>query len=115
MRKVNGRAAYAPVFGNMTGTQFALSYASKISGSNTWTGNTPFHLINALKEYYTISHECKQYIGLTIDWDYEKQEIHISIPGYIEDALTRFKHYRPRAPQDQPQTHIPPNYGATRQ
>ena len=73
--------------------------------------------MNALKEDYTISQDWKgtQYIGLTIDWGYEKQEVHISIPGYIEDALTRFKRARPRTPQDQPHPHVPPNYGATRQ
>ena len=37
------------------------------------------------------------------------------MPGYIEDALTGFKHGRPRTPQDQPHPHVPPNYGATRQ
>ena len=37
------------------------------------------------------------------------------MPGYIEDALTRFKHARPRTPQDQPHPQVPPNYSATRQ
>ena len=75
------------------------------------------HLMNTLKEDYTISQDWEgtQYIGLTIDWDYEKQEVHISMPGYIEDALTRFKHARPRTPQDQPHPHVTPNYGATQQ
>ena len=41
--------------------------------------------------------------------------MHISIPGYIEDALTRFKHARPQTPQDQPHPHVPTNYGATQQ
>ena len=73
--------------------------------------------MNTLKEDYTISHDWagKRYIGLTIDWDYEKQEVYISMPGYIEDALTRVKHARPRTPQDQPHPRVPPNYGATRQ
>ena len=50
--------------------------------------------MNALKEDHTISHDWagKRYMGLTIDKDYEKQEVRISMPGYIEDALTRFKH-----------------------
>ena len=75
------------------------------------------HLMNALKEDYTISQEWAGtgYIGITIDCDYEKQEVHISMPGYIEDALTRFKHARPRTPQYQPHPHAPPNYSVTRQ
>ena len=73
--------------------------------------------MNALKEDYTISQEWAgtRYVGLTIDWDYGKQEVHISMPGYIEDALTRFKHARPQTPQDQPHPHLPPNYSAARQ
>ena len=53
--------------------------------------------MNALKEDYTISHDWAgtQYIRITIDWDYEKQEVHISMPGYIEDELTRFKNSHP--------------------
>ena len=73
--------------------------------------------MSAPKEDHTISHGWvgKRYIGLTIDWDYEKQEFHISMPGYIEDVLTRFKHAHPRTPKDQPHPNIPPNYGVTRQ
>ena len=54
--------------------------------------------MNSLKEDYTIFHDWagKQYICITIDWDYEKQDVYISVPGYIEDALTHFKHARPR-------------------
>ena len=75
------------------------------------------HLMNALKEDYTISHGWagKRYTGLAIDRDYEKQEVHISMPGYTEDVLTRFKQARPRTPQDQPHPHVPQNYCATRQ
>ena len=37
------------------------------------------------------------------------------MPGYIEDVLMRFKHARPRTPQDQPHPHVSSNYSATRQ
>ena len=79
MQKVTGRAASAPVFGNITGAQFCLAWVKYMDKQHAG------HLMNALKEDYTISHDWtgKQYIGLTIDWDYEKQEVHISIPGYI--------------------------------
>ena len=58
------------------------------------------HLMDALKEDYTISHDWAgtRYIGLTIDLDYKKQEVHISMPGYIEDTLTSSKHAHPRTP-----------------
>ena len=73
--------------------------------------------MQALEEDYAISHEWegKRYIGLTIDWDYDKREVHISMPEYIQDALTRFHHSKPMKPQDQPHPHIPPKYGAKQQ
>ena len=37
------------------------------------------------------------------------------MPGYIEDALTQFKHSHLQTPQDQTHPHIPPNYGAAQQ
>ena len=75
------------------------------------------HLMQALQEEYTIKWEWegKRYIGLTIDWDYEKKEVHISMPNYIKEALTRFHHTKPKRPQDQPHPHSPPNYGAKQQ
>ena len=51
-------------------------------------------------------------IASVIDWDYEGGEVHISMPDYIDEAFTRFKHLRPRHPQDQPHPHVPPNFGA---
>ena len=47
-----------------------------------------------------------------IDWDYKKGDVHISMPGYVEQALVRFKHQRPLKPQHQPYPHVPPKYGA---
>ena len=75
------------------------------------------HLMDALKQDYAISHEWEgtRYLGLTIDWDYDGGEVHISMPDYIKEALTRFKHLQPRHPQDQPHPHVPPNYGAKQQ
>ena len=40
IQKITGRAASAPVFGNMTGAQFSSAYAWTIPGLNMWTGNT---------------------------------------------------------------------------
>jgi len=72
------------------------------------------HLMQAIENNYTISHEWegRRYIGLTIDWDYDNKQVHISMPEYIQEALTRFNHPRPKRPQDQPHPHVPPKYGA---
>ncbi len=48
-----------------------------------------------------------------MDWDYKRQEVHISMPGYIEKALARFGHQIPKHPQHQLHKHTIPTYGAT--
>ena len=50
-----------------------------------------------------------------IDWDYKKGDFHISMPGYVEQSLLRFKHQLPLKPQHQPYPHVPPKYGAKQQ
>jgi hypothetical protein len=46
----------------------------------------------SLKEHYQIEEDWggTRYIGLTVDWDYKRHEVHISVPGYVEKALTCF-------------------------
>ena len=68
------------------------------------------HLIAVLKEHYTISQEWNgaRYLGIDIDWDYINREIHISMLSCVQDSLTRFRHSRPRKPQDQPHPHVKP-------
>ncbi|EJK62785.1 hypothetical protein THAOC_16591 [Thalassiosira oceanica] len=56
-----------------------------------------------------------KYIGITLDWDYEKRHVHLSMPGYGAKALTRFQHPAPSTRQDSPHPHTPPNYGAKQQ
>jgi hypothetical protein len=56
------------------------------------------HLISILKEHYKLSEDWKgtKFIGLTLKWDYSGRKVHISMPGYIDDALTHFHHERPK-------------------
>jgi hypothetical protein len=71
------------------------------------------HLLAAINEHY----ECKadwngsRYLGLTLDWDYENKEVHLSMPGYVAEALHRFQHPPPTKPQHQPHKHTVPTYG----
>ena len=73
--------------------------------------------MDALKENYTISvdWEGEKYVGLKLDWDYDKREVHMSMPGYVVRALKRFGHDKPRRRQDQPHEHTPPSYGNKQQ
>ncbi len=73
------------------------------------------HLISSLSQDYTINTDWERtrYLGLTLDWDYSQRKVHLSMPGYIENALIRFGHNRPDKPQMQPYPHTTPTYGAT--
>ncbi len=75
------------------------------------------HLLYILKEHYEISKDWSgtKFIGLTLDWDYCGCKVHISMPSYIDKALTQFQHERPKRPQNSPHKHIAPNYGAKAQ
>jgi hypothetical protein len=72
------------------------------------------HLVSVIDKHYdfTTDWEGKRYLGLTLDWEYAKRKVHLSMPGYLPDALARFKKERPTKPQPQPHAHTPPNYGA---
>ena len=52
------------------------------------------HLVAALKETYDIEVDEKgeKYVGISLDWDYENGEVHLSMPGYVSEALARFRH-----------------------
>ncbi len=56
-----------------------------------------------------------RFCGLFMDWDYDNHEVHVSIPGYINNALKRFKHTTPDKPQHQPYPHNPKQYGQKQQ
>jgi hypothetical protein len=73
------------------------------------------HLMSIMKQDYTIdtNWEGMQYLRLTLDWDYTKRKVHLSMPGYIENALIRFGHEPPDKPQMQPYPHTTSTYGMT--
>ena len=72
------------------------------------------HLIFALKETCEIEvdMEGEKYIGISLDWDYKKGEVHPLMPGYVSEALSRFKHIWSAKSKDQPYAYVVPNYGA---
>ena len=71
------------------------------------------HLLSALRNIYTVTvdkHSTK-YLGLTIDWHYNKGYVEISMPEYIEKALHRFQHQLPKRKQHSPHVWQAPKYG----
>ena len=49
---------------------------------------------------------------MTLDWDYEKHKVRISMLECVVEALIRFRSDAPKKTQDQPYPHIKPKYGA---
>jgi hypothetical protein len=75
------------------------------------------HLINVLRKDYiiTVDREATKYIGLTIEWDYDDGKVHIHMPGYLDKAMTRFKHKIPLKIQKSPHRHINIKYVSKKQ
>ena len=71
------------------------------------------HLLNCLRQIYAISvgWSGKNYIGLTLNWDYKKRKVTISMPKYIDNVLLRFQHKKPTRKQNSPHEWTPPMYG----
>jgi hypothetical protein len=71
------------------------------------------HLLNALRDNYKISVDWAgtNYCGLVIKWDYAKQHVDVSMPGYVANTLARLQHRRPARPQYAPHQWTQPAYG----
>ena len=54
----------------------------------------------------------KQYIGIHLDWDYDKRELVCSMDGYVENALREFTHTPPKQHFNGPSKIVRPDYGA---
>ncbi len=74
------------------------------------------HLKNALKEHYklTCNWTGKRYTRKTLDWDYNKRQVHLSMPNYMQKALKQFQHKAGKL-QHAPYQSAPIQYGAKKQ
>ncbi len=52
------------------------------------------HLKKVLKLHYKLTCDWTgtRYIGITLDWDYKKRQVHLSMPNYVKKALKQFQH-----------------------
>jgi hypothetical protein len=75
------------------------------------------HLQRVLEEHYKVSADWtgNRYIGITMDWDYDRRKVHLSMPGYKDKALRQFQHQKPPEPQHSPFECATINYGAKKQ
>ncbi|MGV7235206.1 MAG: hypothetical protein ACQ9ET_03015, partial [Nitrosomonadaceae bacterium] len=75
------------------------------------------HLKSVLEEHYKITEDWtgSRYIGLTLDWDYARGQVHLSMPGYVAKALKQFQYKWDGTKQDAPFPSAPIQYGAKQQ
>jgi hypothetical protein len=95
---------WRPISFTLVVNNFGMKYVDK---------NNVEHLMSILKQDYTMdtNWEGTQYLGLTLNWDYTKRKVHLSMPVYIENTLICFSHESPDKPQTQPYPHTTPTYG----
>jgi hypothetical protein len=72
------------------------------------------HLINALKEHYTIAINMTGclFCGFHPTWNYTLGHIDCHMPGYINKALTKYQYPKPVSPQHAPYKAALIQYGA---
>ena len=76
------------------------------------------HLLNILRAHYpAVSTDWKGelYCGIKLNWNYEKGYVDISMPGYIQKVLKKFKHEMPAKPQYAPYPVQPRKFGKASQ
>ena len=71
-------------------------------------------IILVLKEHCELSEDWggTKYCEVVFNWDYEKREVHLSIPDYVKKALVRFQHQLQEKPEHQLYEHAIPAYGS---
>jgi hypothetical protein len=74
-------------------------------------------LLNILKKYHGVQFNMagNKLAGIAIKWDYPGKCCQISMPGYIDNLLIKFKHPRPSKPRLSPYACLPISYGTKTQ
>ena len=69
---------------------FGIKYASQEDAD---------HLISSIRKHFkcSVDWEGKNYLGLTLNWNYTKRYVDVSMPGYIKAALNKFQWTRSKA------------------
>jgi hypothetical protein len=72
------------------------------------------HLVNALKEHYTVAVNMtgSLFRGIHLTWNHLLGHVDCHMPGYINKALTKYQHSKPVFLQHAPYKAAPIQYGA---
>ena len=82
-------------------------------GVKYFTPTDAHHLINAIKTNYecTIDWTGSLYVGINLQWNYEKRYVDASMNGFVKRALKKYNHPPPKRPQHSPHEWTQPVYG----
>ena len=71
------------------------------------------HLMTSIRKHFkcTVDWTGKNYLGLTLDWNYIQRYVDLSMPGYVPRARLKFQHKMPKKPQYSPHPWQQPVYG----
>ena len=85
-------------------------------GINYTNPDHAHHLVDNLKKYYTVYIDWGgvNYCGFTLDWNYDKKYVDVSMPGYNKKSLHRFQHPTPKWYQHAPHDWTAPVYDGSR-
>ena len=99
---------WCPIQFTLVADDFGVKYVGK---------EHALHLQQTLEEHYKVTNDWtgSRYIGITIDWDYKRRQVHLSMPGYVAKALKQFQHVKPTRRQDAPYPCARIQYGAKKQ
>ena len=75
------------------------------------------HLLDFLKKFHGVQFNMAgdKFVGINIKWDYASRHCCISMLGYIDNLLIKFKHPMPSKPRCLPYKCMPIAYGAKAQ
>ncbi len=75
------------------------------------------YLLNLLKKFHGVQFNMAgdKLAGILIQWDYSCKRCRLSMLGYIDNLLLKFKHPHPTKPRLSPHTCLPISYGAKTQ
>jgi hypothetical protein len=71
------------------------------------------HLISSIEANYPVKTNWtgSKYIGIDLDWDYNKREVKLSMKGYVKKALKEYQHTSPPKPYNTPTKYHKPEFG----
>ena len=110
-------AGYTPIIGTVgmwqhttRRTKFCLCVDD--FGIKYYTKEDAHHLLQAIGQHYKYTTDWKgnNYCGLTFNWQYDSGYVDVSMPDYIEKALTRLQYEPQISPQYSPHACVPIQY-----